>query len=80
MADIRLETDIDEERTLLTRFLALADKEAAASKVVKDAKKALDAKVAAKYPPKFPVTSTPGARGRKSFVRRRKRCRCSAVW
>lgn len=50
LADIRFEADADEERTLLTRFLALADKEASASKAVKETKKALDAKVAAKYP------------------------------
>jgi len=50
LADIRFEAESDEERDLLTRFLALADKEAAASKAVKEAKKALDAKVAAKYP------------------------------
>jgi len=50
LADIRFEADADEERTLLTRFLALADKEAVAAKAVKEAKKALDAKVAAKYP------------------------------
>ncbi len=50
LADIRFDADADEERDLLTRFLALADKEAAAAKAVKDAKKALDAKVAAKYP------------------------------
>jgi len=50
LADIRFEADADEERTLLSRFLVLADKEAMASKAVKDAKKALDAKVVAKYP------------------------------
>ncbi len=50
LADIWFEADADEERDLLTRFLALADKEAAASKAVKDAKKVLDGKVAAKYP------------------------------
>ena len=50
LADIRFEADADEERTLLTRFLTLADKEAAASKTVKEAKKTLDAKVLAKYP------------------------------
>ena len=50
LADIRFETDADEESTLLTCFLALADKEATASKAVKEAKKMMDAKVAAKYP------------------------------
>ena len=50
LADIRFEAEADEERDLLTRFLALADKEAAASKAVKEAKKALDMKVAVKYP------------------------------
>ena len=50
LADIRFEADADAERDLLTRFLALSDKEAAASKAVKEAQKALDAKVAAKYP------------------------------
>jgi len=49
LADIRFEAEADEERDLLTRFLALTDKEAAALKAVKEAKKALDAKVAAKY-------------------------------
>lgn len=39
-----------EEISLLTRYLALIEQEAAASKQVKDAVKALDAKVAAKYP------------------------------
>jgi type I restriction enzyme M protein len=50
LADIRFEAEADEERDLLTRFLALSDKEVVASKTVKEAKKALDAKVAAKYP------------------------------
>ena len=50
LSDIRFEADGEEEHDLLTRFLGLSDKEAAASKAVKDAKKALDAKVAAKYP------------------------------
>ena len=50
LADIRFEADADDERTLLTRFLALSDKEAAAAKAVKEAKRVLDAKVAAKYP------------------------------
>ncbi len=50
LADIRFEADGDEERGLLTRFLALSDKEAAAAKAVKEAKKLLDAQVAAKYP------------------------------
>ena len=50
LANIWFEADSDDERTLLTRFLALADKEAAASKAVKEAKKALDSKVTAKYP------------------------------
>lgn len=49
LADIRFEADTDEERDLLTRFLALADKEAAALKAVKEAEKALDMKVAVKY-------------------------------
>lgn len=49
LADIRFEAEADEEHDLLTRFLALADKEAVASKAVKEAKKALDSKVAAKY-------------------------------
>lgn len=50
LADIRFQAEADEERDLLTRFLALADKEVGASKAVKEAKKVLDAKVAAKYP------------------------------
>ena len=50
LTDIRFEADTDDERSLLTRFLALADKDAAAAKAVKDAKRVLDAKVAAKYP------------------------------
>jgi len=50
LANIRFEADADEERTLLTRFLALANKEAEASKAVKEAKKNLDARVVAKYP------------------------------
>ncbi len=50
LADIRFEADADEERDQLTRFLALSDREAAASKAVKEAKRALDMKVAAKYP------------------------------
>ena len=50
LVNIRFEADADEERTLLTRFLALADKEASSSKAVKEAKRTLDAKVTAKYP------------------------------
>ncbi len=49
LADIRFEADADEERTLLTRFLALSDKEAVASKAVKEAKNTLDIKVKVKY-------------------------------
>ena len=49
LADIRLEVDASEERQLLTRFLALSDQESSASKAVKEAKKAIDAKVASKY-------------------------------
>ncbi len=49
LGDIAFDPDADEERGLLTRFLALSDKEAAASRQVKDAQRALDAKVAAKY-------------------------------
>ena len=50
LADIAFDPDADEERSLLNRFLALSGKEAAASKQVKDAQRALDVKVAAKYP------------------------------
>lgn len=50
LADIAFEADADDERTLLNRWLALSDREAAASRAVKDAQKALDAKVSAKYP------------------------------
>jgi type I restriction enzyme M protein len=43
------ETDVDDERRLLTECLALIEKEAVASRKVKDAQKALDAKVTVKY-------------------------------
>ena len=49
LGDIAFDLDADEERGLLSRFLNLSDKEAAAAKQVKDAQRALDAKVAAKY-------------------------------
>ncbi len=46
---IKHDKEAQEERTLLTAYAALIDQEAAASKTVKDAQKALDAKVAAHY-------------------------------
>lgn len=46
---IRNELDAEEERAALTACLQLLEKEAAASKKVKDAQKVLDGKVASKY-------------------------------
>ncbi len=49
LADIKHDKDGLEERKLLQTYVALTEQEATASKAVKDATKALDAKVAAKY-------------------------------
>ena len=46
---IKHDKDAQEERKLLTAYATLIDQEASASKAVKDAQKALDAKVAAHY-------------------------------
>ena len=46
---IKGDTDAADERKVLEDYLALIEQEAAASKKVKDAQKALDAKVVAKY-------------------------------
>lgn len=46
---IKHDKDAQEERKLLTAYAALIDQEASASKAVKDAQKALDAKVAAHF-------------------------------
>ncbi|MCK6391179.1 MAG: type I restriction-modification system subunit M [Azonexus sp.] len=46
---IKHDKEAQEERTLLTAYAKLIDQEAAASKAVKDAQKALDTKVAAHY-------------------------------
>jgi type I restriction enzyme M protein len=50
LADIKKDKSAAEERKLLTAYAELTEQEAAASKSAKDAAKALDAKVAAKYP------------------------------
>jgi type I restriction enzyme M protein len=50
LADIKKDKSAAEERKLLTTYADLTEQEAAASKSAKDAAKALDAKVAAKYP------------------------------
>jgi type I restriction enzyme M protein len=49
LADIFADPDIEDERTILNAYLDLLEQETEASKKVKDAQKALDAKVAAKY-------------------------------
>jgi type I restriction enzyme M protein len=49
LADIKRDSDAADERKLLNDYLALSEQEAAASKKVKDAQKALDVKVAAQY-------------------------------
>jgi type I restriction enzyme M protein len=49
LTDIKEDEDSGDERKLLTEFLALIEKEANANKKVKDAVKALEIKVAAKY-------------------------------
>ncbi|WP_297838862.1 type I restriction-modification system subunit M [Pseudomonas sp.] len=49
LGDIKHDTDALEESDLLESYLELAEQEAAAGKAVKDAVKALDTKVAAKY-------------------------------
>jgi type I restriction enzyme M protein len=49
LGEIKRDKDALEERKLLDAYLELAEQEAAAGKTVKDAAKALDAKVAAKY-------------------------------
>jgi type I restriction enzyme M protein len=49
LADIKRDGDAADERKVLNEYLALSEREATASKKVKDAQKALDAIVAAKY-------------------------------
>jgi len=49
LKEIKGDKDGDDERKALEQYLALIEQEAAASKKVKEAQKALDAKVAAKY-------------------------------
>ena len=49
IADVLGDRDAEDERRLLTDYLALIDKEAAAGKKLKDAQKVLDAKVVASY-------------------------------
>ena len=49
LADIKRDKDAADERKLLEGYLLLTEQEATASKAVKDATKALDAKVAAQY-------------------------------
>ncbi|MGY6217668.1 type I restriction-modification system subunit M [Methylolobus aquaticus] len=49
LRDIKGKPEADEALAVLERYLALADQESAASKQVKDAQKALDAKVAKRY-------------------------------
>ncbi|WP_295433810.1 class I SAM-dependent DNA methyltransferase [uncultured Thiodictyon sp.] len=49
LAEIRPDKDAAPERRMLAAYNALIDKETAAGKKVKDAQKALDAKVAARY-------------------------------
>ena len=49
LAEIKGDRDADDERKLLNDYLGLIENEAAANKKVKDAQKALDAKVTAQY-------------------------------
>lgn len=49
LGEIKRDKDADDERKLLQTYVDLTEKEAMASKKAKDAVKALDAKVAAKY-------------------------------
>jgi type I restriction enzyme M protein len=49
LADIKRDKDAAEERKQLEAYVALTEQEATASKKVKDAQKALDAKVSAQY-------------------------------
>ncbi|WP_449412084.1 type I restriction-modification system subunit M [Pandoraea soli] len=49
LSEIKKDSDATEERRVLNEFLELIENEAAANKTVKDAQKALDAKVAAQY-------------------------------
>jgi type I restriction enzyme M protein len=49
LAEIRRDKEAAEERRLLAAYAELIEREAAAGKAVKDAQKALDAKVAAQY-------------------------------
>ena len=49
LAEIKHDPDAKDERKLLNDYLALIEQEAAANKKVKDAQKALEAKVAAQY-------------------------------
>jgi type I restriction enzyme M protein len=49
LAEIKKDPDAADERKLLNEYVELIEQEAAASKRVKDAQKALDAKVLAKY-------------------------------
>jgi len=46
---IQRDKDADDERKLLEEYLALIEKESAANKTVRDAQKALDGKIVAKY-------------------------------
>jgi len=50
LKDIFADPDAADERAMLETYLGLLDQEAEASKKVREAQKALDAKVAAKYP------------------------------
>ncbi|MDI1475690.1 type I restriction-modification system subunit M [Polyangium sp. y55x31] len=49
LGDLTWDKDAKEEREVLEKYLALIDQQAAANKRVKDAEKALEAKVAAQY-------------------------------
>ena len=50
LAETEDDNDAGDERKLLAEYLALIEKESAANKQVKEAQKALEAKVTAKYP------------------------------
>lgn len=50
LGDVNLDPEAKDEKKILLEYLDLIEKESAANKKAKDAQKALDAKVAAKYP------------------------------
>ena len=79
LKEIMYDKDAAEERQQLQAYLALIEKEAAASKRVKDAQKALDAQVAAKYS-KLTDGRDPDPGGRRQMAGHGSPPTCRASW